>query len=94
VLPDLLAGEEPEPSKDKGNPKIFVKDVIDLLREQGVDAKKVKLPTFTPDELIGRTFLRDLPDGQACTSQRSSRKLLDRDAENHEQIKMILKVRR
>jgi hypothetical protein len=90
VLPDLLAGEEAEmPLND--NPKIYVKDIIDLLREQGVDAKKVTLPTFSPDELVGRTFLRDLPDGQRVRAE-VVKKVLDRDAENHEQIKMLLKL--
>ena len=90
VLPDLLAGEDSEPATTD-NPKIFVKDIIDLLREQGVDAKKIKLPTFSPDDLVGRTFLRELPDGQRVRAE-VVKKVLDRDAENHEQIKMLLKL--
>ena len=90
VFPDLLAGEDSDPATTD-NPKIFVKDIIDLLREQGVDAKKIKLPTFSPDDLIGRTFLRELPDGQRVRAD-VFKKVLDKDAENHEQIKMLIKL--
>ena len=49
----------------------------------------VHLPRFSPEELIGLTFLHDLEDGQRVRAK-IVKKILDRDAENHERIKMLL----
>ena len=60
VIQPLPNGEE----LDDDNPptpvvKTFV-ETIDLL----YDPEQTKLPSFSPEELLGRTFLHDTPDGQ------------------------------
>jgi hypothetical protein len=47
------------------------------------------LPKFAPNELIGLTFLHDTGDGQRVRAT-ITKKILDRDAENHERIKMLI----
>ena len=49
----------------------------------------VDLPRFSPEELIGLTFLYDTGDGEKVRAK-ITKKVLDRDAENHERIKMLL----
>ena len=48
----------------------------------------VHLPTFSPDELLGMTILKD--DGGELVRAKVVRKIMDRDAENHDQIKFLL----
>ena len=48
----------------------------------------VHLPTFSPDELLGMTILKD--DGGEIVRAKVARKIMDRDAENHDQIKFLL----
>ena len=49
----------------------------------------IKLPRFSPEELLGITFLYDTDDDQKVRAT-VSKKILDRDAENHERIKMLI----
>ena len=49
----------------------------------------LKLPRFAPEELLGLTYLHDTGDGQLVRAT-VTKKLLDRDAENHERIKMLV----
>ena len=53
------------------------------------DPSSFKLPKFSPDELIGLTFLRETDDGQTLRAQ-IVRKILDNDAANHERIKFLV----
>ena len=46
-------------------------------------------PRFSPDELIGLTFLHDVENGQRVRAK-IIKKIMDRDADNHERIKMLL----
>ena len=50
-----------------------------------------KLPTFSPEELVARSFVHTLPDGQQVQAQ-VVRKLETIDAANHQNIKMLLKL--
>ena len=50
---------------------------------------QVNLPRFSPEELLGLTFLHDIGDGQRVRAT-ITKKILDREAENHERIKMLL----
>ena len=43
----------------------------------------VNLPQFSPEELLGLTFLHDVGDGE-CVHAKIVKKILDRDAKNHE----------
>jgi hypothetical protein len=54
----------------------------------GIDPLKVKLPKFSPDELLGITFLRDTDNGQTFRAKVVS-KIKDRDAENHQNLKFL-----
>ena len=53
------------------------------------DPSSLKLPKFSPEELIGLTFLRETDDGQRYRA-RIVRKTLDNDAQNHEKIKFLV----
>ena len=48
----------------------------------------VQLPIFSPDELLGMTILRPVAD--EIVRAKVVRKIMDRDAENHQQIKFLL----
>ena len=56
----------------------------------GVDAAEVNLPKFSPEELIGVTFLKDTDHGQRVRAK-IVQKINDLDALNHQNIKMIVK---
>ena len=56
-----------------------------------VDPTQIKLPRFTPDELLGLSFLRTLDDGQVVRAE-VAQKINDFDAENHHNLKFILKL--
>ena len=51
----------------------------------------VKIPKFSPEELLGITFLRETPDDEVIRAK-VIRKVLDRDAENHENIKFLISL--
>ena len=40
-----------------------VKSIVETI-DPCYDPEKAKLPTFSPDKLLGRTFLHNTPDGQ------------------------------
>ena len=49
----------------------------------------VNLPRFSPEEPLGLTFLYDTGDGERVRAK-IVKKIQDKDAENHEQIKQSL----
>ena len=49
------------------------------------------LATFLPSELIGRTFLYEIENGEKLRTK-VARKLNDWDADNHKNIKFILDI--
>ena len=49
------------------------------------------LPTFAPDELIGCTYLHETENGELICAK-VTRKILDRDAANHQKIKFLINV--
>ena len=55
------------------------------------DPTKVKLPRFTIDELMDRTFLYPKEDGRRLRAE-IVRKINDQDALNHQNIKLLCKV--
>ncbi|KAI2503064.1 hypothetical protein MHU86_11412 [Fragilaria crotonensis] len=70
-----------------------VKDIIynsSDLAGVNVDPSELKLPYFTPDELLNRTFLHEV-DGQRMRA-RVIRKIMDNDAHNHQNIKFLLEI--
>ncbi len=55
----------------------------------GVDPSMIELPKFAPEELLGLTFLRETDNGERIRAK-VTRKILDRDAENHQNIKFLV----
>jgi hypothetical protein len=56
-----------------------------------IDPPALKLPHFSPDELLRLTFIRDMPDGRKfCASV--ARKIKDDDAANHQKIKFLVEM--
>ena len=56
-----------------------------------INPSDLKLPRFSPEELLGKTFLRQLDDGKSYRAK-VIRKILDQDAENHQNIKFLLEI--
>jgi hypothetical protein len=78
---------------DPGDSPCDVKDIIynsSDIAGVNVDPSELKLPYFTPDELLNRTFLRKV-DGQQMRA-RVVRKIMDNDAHNHQNIKFLLEI--
>ncbi len=55
-----------------------------------VDPLELKLPYFTPDELLSRTFLHKV-DGRRMRA-RVVWKIIDNDAHNHQNIKCLIEI--
>jgi hypothetical protein len=51
----------------------------------------LKLPHFSPDELVGLTFIRDTADGQKFRAK-VARQIVDTDAANHQKIKFLIEM--
>jgi hypothetical protein len=56
-----------------------------------IDPPDLKLPHFSPDELLGLTFIRDMPDGRKFRAF-VARKILDNDAANHQKIRFLVEM--
>jgi hypothetical protein len=50
------------------------------------------LPLFSPDELLGKRFVRTLDDGKNYRACTVVRKIQDHDAENHNRIKFLVEL--
>ena len=84
-------------TKTTGNPTTYVpppvvNDLFDYL-QPGVDPNEIELPRFSPDELIGKTFLRQDPDNPDLQYKGTvDRVLRDLDADEHNRIKFLCTV--
>jgi hypothetical protein len=77
-----------EPSNGDGKPIVMsTKDIAAI----AIEPSDLSLPEFSPDELLGQTYLREMEDGQRMRA-RVSRKIQDVDANNHQQIKFLIEV--
>jgi hypothetical protein len=56
-----------------------------------IDPSGLKLPRFSPDELVGKVFVRSLDDGRNYRAK-VIRKIQDHDADCHKQIKFLVKI--
>jgi hypothetical protein len=56
-----------------------------------IDPPALKLPHFTPDELLNLTFIRDMPDGRKFRAT-VARKIRDDDAADHQKIKFLVEM--
>ena len=57
----------------------------------GFNPEELKLPCFSIEELMGRTFLVDMEDGQRLHAE-IIQNINDQEAQNHKNIKLICKV--
>ena len=88
IRAEFLGNSSPdgvEPSSVK--PIMSATDIADL----DINPSDLKLPRFSPDELIGKLFVRDLEDGKSYRA-RVVRKIMDQDAENHKNIKFLVEL--
>jgi hypothetical protein len=59
--------------------------------EMDIPTSLLKLPSFSPDELLGKTFVRTLDDGRSYRAT-IVRKIQDLHAENHTNIKFLVEL--
>jgi hypothetical protein len=88
IRAEFLGNSSPDgvnPSSAK--PILSATDIADL----DINPSDLKLPRFSPDELIGKLFVRDLEDGKSYRA-RVVRKIMDQDAENHKNIKFLVEL--
>ena len=76
-------------SSDAGEIHKPILSVSDLTGH--VDTSSLKLPKFSPEELTGLTFTRELDDGKTYRAK-IVQKILDNDAANHEKIKFLVRI--
>ena len=75
---------------DPEEPQVEVENVTtlsDLLADDHglLDSQEVRVPKFTPEELIGLTFLHERENGDRVRAQ-VVKKIIDHDAQNHQYI--------
>ena len=85
---EIAAYESRLPS-DGGEISTTIQSVSDLMGH--ADPSSLNLPKFSPEELTGLTFIRQMDDGQKYRAT-IVKKINDMDAQNHEKIKFLLKV--
>jgi hypothetical protein len=56
-----------------------------------INPSDLKLPRFSPQELIGKLSVRDLDDGNSYYAK-VVRKIIDQDSENHANIKFLVEL--
>ena len=56
-----------------------------------IEPTRLKLPKFSPDELLGQTFIKQDDDGNNYRTKVVKR-ILDRDSENHQNIKFLVEI--
>ena len=87
---DLISdGGELEPSTTLGGKPILHSS--NDIAGNPADQSELKLPKFSPEELIGQSFIREMDDGQNYRA-RVVRKIIDKDAENHQHIKFLIEI--
>ena len=84
-----MAGERPTEDDTKSTPTIL--STADIVLPPGFNPAELKLPRFSIEELMGRTFLLDMNDGQRLRAE-IVRKIDNQDAKNHTKIKLLCKV--
>jgi hypothetical protein len=85
-------GTTSSPSSGDGEspstPILFSTSVLSGL---DIDSPYLKLPHFSPDELLGLTFIRDMDDGSKYRTK-VAHKIVDNDAVNHQKIKFLVEI--
>ena len=83
----LFPNRTQHPHPPNSNTNVPVETPV-LTSIQDYDDEPINVPMFSPDELLGMTVLRPVDDN--LVHAKVARKILDRDAENHSQIKFLL----
>jgi hypothetical protein len=84
-----LISSEPSYVSDGGEFSKHIHSVSDLIGH--ADPSSLNLPKFSPEELTGLTFIREMDDGQKYRAT-IVQKILDHDSQNHEKIKFLVKL--
>jgi hypothetical protein len=91
MFPNRRADRAVDISKSVGGEEA-TKDIIYSVADGlQVDPTDLKLPLFSPDDLLGLTFLKQTEDGQTIRAK-VVRKIRDNDSENHQKIKFLVEV--
>ena len=77
------------PDGGESSPKI-IQSTTDLAGLD-INPSDLKMPRFSPDELIGKTFVRTLDNGNNYKAT-VLRKIQDQEAENHSNIKFLIEL--
>jgi Reverse transcriptase (RNA-dependent DNA polymerase) len=86
-FPGHLISDDGEEYDGIRKPILSATDVAGL----NMDPSELKLPKFSPDELLGITFIRQLNDGKDYRAK-VIRKIQDDDAANNQKIKFLVEV--
>jgi len=88
MFPNFRA--RPGTSHPAGGESDIHQPILTSLSDQlGIESTELELPKFSPEELLGLTFLRDTGDGGRIRAK-ITRKIMDLDAENHQNIKFLV----
>jgi hypothetical protein len=89
---NLVANPNPMDGEESGNSAVpkFIHSTADISYPER-NPSELKLPRFSIEEIMGRTFLFDTKDGQKLRAQ-VIRKINDQDAKNHQNIKLLCNV--
>jgi hypothetical protein len=80
-------GDLPENAFDFGQ-VVYTRDDLNV---NGMDPRDMKLPRFSPEELMGLTFLKEGHNGQKHRAE-VVHKIQDEEAENHQNLKFLIKL--
>jgi hypothetical protein len=86
------SGTNSSPSPGDGESP-FTPILFSTLDLSGLDFESpdLKLPHFSPDEVLGLPFIRDM-DGGSKYRAKVARKIADNDAANHQKVKFLVKM--
>jgi hypothetical protein len=89
-FPGPLTTEEGEENRDSSSPYNGVYALSDAGKPV-LDSSEARVPKFSPEELVGRSFLKQMDNGDVLRAE-VVRKINDVDAGNHKNLKMLLKL--
>ena len=93
IAPNLRTGPAPDNPNFIGGEIPTTKTIMSTSDIAGLDIEptKLKLPRFSPDELMGQTFIRTDEEGNHYAAK-IVRKITDKDAENYKKIQFLVEI--